>query len=621
MVEYKSNNSKKTGIKVSDRALDQELRGHIFDDAPIAIFEIDLISLKLKWLNKRVSQLMGYSKNELLAINIQELLTENSNKIFRERIVNALQSHETHFNVEVQVKKRNGSPLWGLFSSKVIFTNGKPLSLLVFAQDTTEHKKTEQRLAEKQLELARILDSSPSIVFYKNKAGIIIEANRAFAEAIKVNKKDIVGKTVFDLYSSEIAQQMTNDDRIVMETKQPKLGIIEPYESPTGLRWIRTDKIPILGENGEVTGIVGFSEEITERKKAEDALLESEAKYEQLVNRLPEMVFEINTEGKIVFANSRVTEILGYTKEELENNFSANKLVAPEDVERSKRNMKIIFSGRMRHSNEYLFVKKDGTKFPVLLNSVPIIKDNKILGARGLVIDISERKNLEKKMAENERIVTIGQIARMVGHDIRNPLQAIVCELFLAQKDIAKAPESKHKFEAWKSLSFVQTQIDYINKIVSDLQDYARPLKPELSETELTDLIHNILETIIFPSNVRLLVETDGALHCRTDQIFIRRTLTNLVNNAIQSMPDGGDLKITAAKKGDKFSIAVADTGMGIPEEVKAKLFTPMVTTKSEGQGLGLAVVKRLVEALNGSIGFESEEGKGTRFIIELPTH
>ena len=99
----------------------------------------------------------------------------------------------------------------------------------------------------------------------------------------------------------------------------------------------------------------------------------------------------------------------------------------------------------------------------------------------------------------------------------------------------------------------------------------------------------------------------------------MQRALTNLVNNAIQSMPDGGELGLTAYKEENGVVISVSDTGKGIPEDVKLNLFKPLMTTKAKGQGLGLAVVKRLVEGLNGQVSFESEEGKGTKFIIELP--
>jgi signal transduction histidine kinase len=104
----------------------------------------------------------------------------------------------------------------------------------------------------------------------------------------------------------------------------------------------------------------------------------------------------------------------------------------------------------------------------------------------------------------------------------------------------------------------------------------------------------------------------------RTDPTFIRRTLTNLVNNAIQAMPKGGKLTITASQKENQTTITVEDTGKGIPEEIKPKLFTPLFTTKSKGQGFGLAVTKRLIEALGGTISFESEAGKGTIFFIKF---
>ena len=198
----------------------------------------------------------------------------------------------------------------------------------ILFRDITERKKAEIILNKKEQELNLILDSSPTIVFHKNRDGKIIQANRSFAEALKTTKEKLVGKTVFDLYSAEIAQAMTNDDFAVMASKCPKLGIVEPYESPTGLRWIRTDKIPIFDENGNVTGIVGFSEEITEHKKAEDALRTEKERYSNLANSLPEIVFETDINGKVIFANERGFEMTGYTKEDFAKGFDVFSLIA-----------------------------------------------------------------------------------------------------------------------------------------------------------------------------------------------------------------------------------------------------------------------------------------------------
>ena len=224
---------------------------------------------------------------------------------------------------------------------------------------------------------------------------------------------------------------------------------------------------------------------------------------------------------------------------------------------------------------------------------------------------------MERK--ETERLVAIGQTAGMIGHDIRNPLQAIVSELYLAKDAISSTSNVEGKTRALESIDLIEEQTDYISKIISDLQDYARPLKPEYREVDLAKLTVSIFQTVRIPDRITLKIDVKGFQNIRTDPTLIRRALTNLVNNAIQAMPDGGILQLTAVKTGDRAIIAVADTGKGIPEEIRTKLFTPLVTTKAKGQGLGLAVVKRLVEALGGSITFESQLGKGTTFTISLP--
>ena len=220
---------------------------------------------------------------------------------------------------------------------------------------------------------------------------------------------------------------------------------------------------------------------------------------------------------------------------------------------------------------------------------------------------------------DTDRLVAIGQTAGMIGHDIRNPLQAIVSELYIAKDAIANTPHLDDKALALESINLIEEQTDYISKIVSDLQDYARPLKPEYTEVDLTKLIASIFQTVRVPDKIVLKIDIKGFPKIVTDPTLIRRALTNLINNAIQAMPDGGSLELCAVKIEDKAVINVTDTGKGIPEEIKPKLFTPLVTTKAKGQGLGLAVVKRLVEALGGSITFESEVGKGTTFTINLP--
>jgi signal transduction histidine kinase len=171
-------------------------------------------------------------------------------------------------------------------------------------------------------------------------------------------------------------------------------------------------------------------------------------------------------------------------------------------------------------------------------------------------------------------------------------------------------------------LDSIEENIFYINKIVGDLQDYARPLKPHVQETDLKAIIEKVLSDHGIPNDVEATYKVEKeAQILRADSDYLKRIVSNLALNAVQAMPKGGKLTIHAFKDkvtGDNV-LTVSDSGVGIPLDVKEKLFTPMFTTKSKGQGFGLAVVRRLTESLGGSVSFESEVDKGTMFTVRLP--
>jgi len=265
--------------------------------------------------------------------------------------------------------------------------------------------------------------------------------------------------------------------------------------------------------------------------------------------------------------------------------------------------------------------------------------DKKVDGAVLSLVDITDRKKLEneqkqhaesleqkvseqaKELVDAERLSAIGATAGMVGHDIRNPLQAIAGDVYLLREDIKGMPERKEKSSAEESLLGIEKNVDYINKIVADLQDFARPLSPHAEETNLKLLIEELLAKNGLPENIKVTVKIEVAAEkVVADSTFMNRIMANLVNNAVQAMPNGGKLSIKAYKEANDIVIDVTDTGGGVPEVLKKKLFTPMFTTKAKGQGFGLPVIKRMTEALGGTVTFESQEGKGTTFKVRLPS-
>ena len=169
-----------------------------------------------------------------------------------------------------------------------------------------------------------------------------------------------------------------------------------------------------------------------------------------------------------------------------------------------------------------------------------------------------------------------------------------------------------------ESLDEIEDNINYINKIVSDLQDFTRSLNPVYEKICVNDVIENAVSAVAIPSKIQIQIIAQKIV-IDADPAFLRRILTNLFTNAVQAMPNGGELTVEAEQIEGNAVIRVRDTGVGIPEKVKPSLFTPLFTTKAKGQGLGLAVVKRIVEAMHGSISFESQVGKGTVFTIKIP--
>jgi len=228
------------------------------------------------------------------------------------------------------------------------------------------------------------------------------------------------------------------------------------------------------------------------------------------------------------------------------------------------------------------------------------------------------------KLKQAERLAAIGETTAMVGHDLRNPLQAITSTIYLTQKKFealpatyAKLAEESGVVEMFKT---IDEQIRYMDKIVSDLQDYASPLEPRPVEITMQRLMDDARMTVTIPETVKLSIFIEEGLPMVTvDSALMKRVFTNLIANAIQAMPAGGDLRIAASRTGEDALVSFRDTGLGIPQENLNKMFSPFFTTKPKGQGLGLPVCKRIVEAHGGSITVESRPGEGSTFTVRLP--
>jgi two-component system CheB/CheR fusion protein len=390
---------------------------------------------------------------------------------------------------------------------------------------------------------------------------------------------------------------------------------------------LETSKEELQSTNEELTTL---NDELKNRNQSLSLLNDDLA---NLMNNVDTAVVIVDSEFKIRRFTGSAQELLRLMPSDVDRSITDIRLGIPlEELEKSlakvERTLETVRKeirtekGRWYQMRIRPYLTQEKKIGGAVLSFANVTEMKDFEGEKKLYTDNLEQKVEEQagKLVAAENMATIGRTAGMVGHDIRNPLQTITGELYLAKSELKKLSDGQEKENLKESLDAIEEQADYINKIVSDLQDFAKPLAPVLEEVDFESVLQEVLSSVNVPDNINVECSMRRSLpHLKLDHSYLQRILQNLVINAVQAMPDGGNLLVIADFKDGKAVVAVEDTGMGIPKEIRGKLFTPLVTTKSKGQGFGLAVVNRLVEALRGTVTFESETGKGTRFTLEFP--
>jgi PAS domain S-box-containing protein len=457
---------------------------------------------------------------------------------------------------------------------------------------------------------------------------IFLDTNEAFMHLVNLDGKSVIGGKVTDLHPN-VKQESFDWIGVCSSVAVTGKGLTFERRSKNSGKWLSLNVFS--PEKGYFAVLL---KDVTQRKKTEQALKQSKKQYKQLASSLNDTFFALNSSLKIIYWNKTCEK---FTK------ISAEKALGQHffDVfgkNKESRKAARIYANVMKNRRTKVFVgnlpKVSGdVVFEIQINPTGN-------GVSVFAKDVTERKKLEatlqqytqrleelvkdrtEKLKYVERLAAIGETAGMIGHDIRNPLQSIISEVYLTKDDLKELPESEAKKRVAESIQSIEEQTLYINKIVTDLQDYAKPLVPISEEINLEQIIQGVSASLATDKvKVSYYIEKRMATFM-TDASFIKRILTNLTLNGIQAMQEkeGGELTINVFQRARTVIIAVSDNGGGIPDSAKEKIFKPLFTTKSKGQGFGLAVVKKLVEALNGYIAFETEVGKGTTFIVEIPS-
>jgi PAS domain S-box-containing protein len=517
-------------------------------------------------------------------------------------------------------------------------TQGQVTGFFSVLKDLSERKKTEQALKQASFEWERTFDSVPDLIAILDDKFTILKVNRAMARQLGVTQTQCIGLTCYEsIHGLNEPPEFCPHAKTLQDGKE---HIAEVYEPRLGGHFL-VSTTPLNDEKGKMVGSVHVARNITERIRLEEELKLSQDRYRAAVEGCNDGIWDRDLKTKKVFFSDQWKRMLGYEPSEITDTIEEfDKLIHPEDREDTWLKIRAHIRGETPFYKAIFRMKhRDGSwRWILSRGSVIRDKDGTLSRIAGSHTDITEQKHIEeklnqytrnlealveartKKLKETERLATIGETAGMVGHDIRNPLQSIIGEIYLAKQELQLLPESKQKQSLIESGGSIAKSVEYINKIVLDLQDYAKTLKPVAQETNLKNLVSESLQKIDAHSGINVKSGVaDDVCTVVVDPAFLKRILDNLIINAVQAMPNGGNLTVNAKKEDSNLVITVKDTGVGITKEVKGNLFTPLFTTKSKGQGFGLVVVKRLTEALNGTVKFDSRQGKGTTFTIKIP--
>ena len=565
--------------------------------------------------NEASLKLLGLTREEFIGTNVYDIVVPKDRQRAIEGALKVLETGKV-LN-QVDVLRKNSSAFCAEISVTALYDkNKKPVIFVGVTRDVTERKKMEAELKENEQLYRTLFDNSEDgfmllePIFGENgKASDFrfLKLNSAYERQTGAKADDVLGKTASEV-TFDLEPEITLLSGDVVKTGKPIHH--EAYNKYSN-KWY--DSYFFSYAEGQA-GIL--FRDITDRKKAEGDLKNSEENYRVYVESSPVPFFVINSKRRYVQVNDAACKLLGYSEKELLK-MTTSDIVFEEDQMLARKQLTTL-EETGKSIAEFRLKRKDGQAVYVILNAVKL-SDGKSMA---FCENITELKNLEKKLRDKERLAAVGATAGMVGHDIRNPLQSIVSSLYLIKNDLDNLPDSEEKNNSLIELGSILEEINYADKIVSDLQDYTRPLKPELVEANIKTLVTGALSTLNVPNNVEACAFFDEKLpKLRTDPAIMKRVLLNLAINALQAMPEGGKLtvRVSQDKETSSLIIRVEDTGVGIPKDLQNKLFTPLFTTKAKGQGFGLAVVKRLTESLGGTVTFESQEGKGTTFTIRLP--
>ncbi len=515
-----------------------------------------------------------------------------------------------------------------------------------------ESKRAEEVLLDSQNMLQLVLDSIPVRVFWKDLNSVYLGCNKRFAEDAGLESPEqIIGKSDFELSWSQQAELYRADDREVMQSGLSKLAYEEPQTWPDGTQlWLQTSKIPLKGLDGKIFGVMGVYEDITERKFAEEAIRESNQRLAEAQRIAHIGNWELDLVNNVLWWSDELYRIFKVDPQSFSVSYEAFlNLVHPDDRKQVDTVYRESIKNKKTYSTEYRLCTADGTIKHIKKYCENFYNaEGEPIRSAGTMQDITEyvqtkdelrrhRDHLEELVDERtaelhsaqeellrkQRFAAIGRLTATVSHELRNPLGSIRNSLAVIQR-LADRDNPMMK----NALEIADRGISRCDNIISELLDFTRIRKLKLENTNIDAWLGEVLDEYLHLPEIEIVHKPGDAAETLCDREHLIRVVLNVLNNACDAVMTEEGLQgsartprvtVTTRSLDDSVEIAIADNGPGMSAQQQEKIFEPLFSTKSFGVGLGLSVVKQIMEQHGGSVKVESQVGHGTRVRLLLP--
>ncbi len=529
------------------------------------------------------------------------------------------------------------------------FREGRRLRMREVQERLKERETWQEKLLREKKTIEGIIEGSPIPSFVINKEHQVILWNRACVELTGQSAEDTLGtdghyRAFYPVKRPMVADLIIDADIDALNkyysAKQVKksekvLGAYEAYDYYENLggrsRYMYFLAAPIYDEDGNIIAAIETLQDISREQEltrslqeyaetlqnelAENIELRKEIEgllnyMQSIVRSLPDKIYELDQNGIITF----ISWGLKKPKSELRGKHFL-EFVAPENADFVVSRWEDAKQG-IYTPYEIETVAKDGHKVNLMITTSPVIgTDHYILVQR----DITEFKNLEKKLYSSQKLAALGQLSAGIAHEIRNPLSSIKMSLQILEKRIKPEGNDLKRFK------IAQKEVEHLEELVNNVLVFAKPMEPKIESVDLTKVLEQAValsEQIIHDKKIEVTLETRDAPAVNVDVAMITDAFVNVIRNAVEAMEEGGHIHIYARSIGSRppsVLVVVEDDGCGIDDADMPHLYNPFFTKKKYGTGLGLSQVLKIVEVHQGKLEIISEKGKGTKVCVTLP--